>query len=402
MRRWKCLGVALIGGFCLLGVVSKAHAGGKIAIDDTKWVSIGAGGRFSFAAKEDSSPNGNDWSKDFDVNNTRLYINGQIHKYLKIEVNTDCVFCGNSNLEEFALLDAIAKVELTPWFNIWAGRLLVPAERQELNGPFYSSTFDPYKTPFFPSDFSTTFGNGGAGVYARDQGANIWGAVAPGGALQYVFGVFQGLQSSSTSGPNQDDNPLFAGRIAYNFLTVEQNPGYYTSGTYYGTGGDILTLAGVVQYQEDGSGSKDNPGDFLGLASDLIFEKTFGAAGTFTFNGEYKYFDSDYNSAAFTDGTGNFPMFDGNSFSVVGLYLVPQVVGIGRFQPYARYTGVYPDGSSDRDEVEIGLNYVVDGHNARMSLFYQYGDIATKGLNYAPQVHGDDISAIKLAIQLQI
>ncbi len=385
-----------------LTMVSEVHAGGKIAIDETKWVSLGAGGRFSFAAKEDSSPNGDDWSKDFNVDNTRIYIAGQIHKYFKIEVNTECVFCGNSSLEEFALLDAIGKIELTPWFNIWGGRVLVPAERREMNGPFYANTYDSFKTPFYPSDFSVDFGNGGAGVYGRDQGVNVWGAIAPKGAFQYVFGVFQGLQSSSTSGPNQDDNPLFAFRLAYNFLEVEQNPGYYTSGTYYGTGGDILTLGVAFQYQEDGSGSLDNPGDFAGVSLDLLFEKPIGSAGVVTLDGEYKHFDSDYDSAAFTDGTGNFGMFDGDSFSLVGLYLLPQTVGVGKFQPYLRYTGVYPNGSSDRDEFEAGLNYVVDGHNARISLFYQYGDIATKGLNYAPQAHGDHISAIKLGLQLQI
>jgi hypothetical protein len=37
-----------------------------------------------------------------------------------------------------------------------------------------------------------------------------------------------------------------------------------------------------------------------------------------------------------------------------------------------------------------------------VSLFFQHGDIATKGLNYAPGAPGDDVSAIKLGIQLQI
>jgi hypothetical protein len=401
MGKGKRLGVALLAVELFLGV-SQVYAGGKITIDETKWVSLGAGGRFSFTAKEDSSPGGDDWSKDFNVDNTRIYIGGQIHKYLKIEVNTDCVFCGNSGLEEFALLDAIGKIELTSWFNIWGGRLLVPAERREMNGPFYANTYDSFKTPFYSSDFSVDFGAGGAGVYGRDQGVNVWGAVGPKDAFKYVFGVFQGLQSSSGSGPNQDDNPLFAFRLAYNFLNVEDNPAYYTSGTYYGGAGDILTLGVALQHQDDGSGSMLNPGDFTGFSADLLFEKPMSSFGTITFDGEYKHFSADYDSAAFTDGTGNFGMFDGDSFSLVGLYLLPQTVGIGQFQPYVRYTGVYPDGSSDRDEFEVGLNYVIDGHNARISLFYQYGDIATKGLNYAPGVSGDDISAIKLGIQLQI
>jgi len=410
MRKRRGLAAGVLAGLLLLGG-TEAWAGGKISIDDTKWVSLGIGGRFSFAAKEDAAPSGGAWSKDFNVDNTRIYINAQAHKYLKFEVNTDCVFCGNSSLEEFALLDAIAKIELSPYFNIWAGRLLVPAERQELNGPFYSSTHDAYKTPFYPSDFSVNFGSGGAGVYARDHGVNIWGAAGPEGAFQYVFGVFAGLQSSAGSGPNEDDHPLFAGRVAYNFLEVEKNPGYYTSGTYYGTGGDILTLALATQYQEDGSGSRLNAGDFFGLSSDLLFEKSFSDVGVLTINGEYKYFAANYSSDIFiTDATdpafdsdpNKFPMFDGNAYSFVGLYLLPQTVGIGKFQPYVRYTGVHPDGSSDREEFELGTNYVVDGHNARIALYYQYGDIATKGLNYSPSASGDEISAIKLSIQLQI
>jgi len=399
MSKWGHLGVVLLVGELLL--VSEAFAGGKIAIDDTKWVSIGAGGRFSFAAKEKGAANG-DWSKDFNVDNTRIYLNGQIHKYFKIEVNTDCVFCGNSSLEKFALLDAIGKIEINQYFNIWGGRLLVPAERQELNGPFYSSTYDPYKTPFFPSDFSVKFGTGGAGVYARDQGVNIWGAAGPEGAFQYVFGIFQGLQSAKGDGPNQGDHPLYAFRLAYNFLDVEKNPGYYTSGGYFGGAGNILTLGCAFQYQNDGSGSALHKGDFLGLALDLLFEMPFDEVGTLTFNGEYKYFDSDYSEAAFTDNSGVFPMFDGNSFSLVGLFLVPQTVGVGQFQPYLRYTGVYPDGSKDRDEFEAGLNYVIDGYNARISLFYQYGDIATKGLDYSPSASGKNVSAVKLGLQLQI
>lgn len=378
-----------------------AFAGGKISIDETKWISIGAGARASFSTIEDLSPNGSEWSSDFNADNARIYINGQIHKYIKFELNTECVFCGNSALEEFVLLDAVAKFEFSPQFNIWAGRLLLPAERQELNGPFYSTTYDAYKTPFYPSDFSVEFGSGGAGVYARDHGVNVWGNLGKDGAFQYVLGVFNGLESSTGSGPNQDDNLMFAARVAYNFLNVEKNPGYYTSGTYYGGLGDILTIGFATQYQEDGTGSFNNPGDFFGFSIDAIYEKVFASKGVFTFNGEYKNFDSDFNTAAFGDAD-CFCMFDGDSYSLVALYLFPQKVGIGQFQPYVRYTEVSPDSSSDRDEVEGGVNYIIDGHNARISIFYQDGDIATKGLNYAPGVTGDSVGAFKIAFQLQI
>ena len=99
-------------------------------------------------------------------------------------------------------------------------------------------------------------------------------------------------------------------------------------------------------------------------------------------------------------------LFDGESFSVAGLYLLPNKMGIGQLQPYVRFTGIYPNDSSNRDEFEAGVNYIIDGHNARISLFYQYGDLATKGLAgpnaYAPTAAGKHVSAIKLAMQIQI
>ena len=58
--------------------------------------------------------------------------------------------------------------------------------------------------------------------------------------------------------------------------------------------------------------------------------------------------------------------------------------------------------AATRDEAEFGTNYIISGHNARISAFYQYGDLATKGLfNWAPTAAGQEVSAFKLALQLQ-
>ncbi|MEA2624625.1 MAG: hypothetical protein QOD06_670 [Candidatus Binatota bacterium] len=377
-----------------------ADAGPTFKIDDTKWAKLGVGARGSFAAREDGAgTNGDEWSKDFNLDNARIYLSGQIHQYVKLEVNTECVFCGDGDLQEFVVLDAIGKLEFTPYFNIWGGRLLVPSDRAEMDGPFYANVYEGFKTPFYPSDFSVQFGSGGAGVYGRDHGVNLWGNAGPEGRLKYVFGAFNGLRGLS----NPDDNPLFGVRLAYQFLGIEDNPAYYTSSTYYGGGGDVLTVGYALQYQADGSGSALHPGDFLGTSVDVLFEKPLGDAGAVTVEGEYKYFDSDYDLAAFSDEGGCFCMFDGDAFTATALYLLPAKVGIGKFQPYVRYTDIEPDHSSSRDEFESGVNYVIDGHNARLSLYFQHGDLATKSLvNFAPDVTGDDVSAVKIAIQLQI
>ena len=43
---------------------------------------------------------------------------------------------------------------------------------------------------------------------------------------------------------------MYAGRLTYNFLNPEKNPGYYTQGTYFGTAGDILALAVGGEYRK--------------------------------------------------------------------------------------------------------------------------------------------------------
>lgn len=401
----------LISGVALttLGLLpmSNATAGATFKIDDTKWVSVGAGLRTSFRAQESAAgTDGDKWNNDFNLDNIRLYINGQIHKYLKVEFNTDCQTCGNGG--EVRVLDAIGKFEVNPYANLWVGRMLVPAERREMNGPFYSAVYNIFSagTPFEPADYNLTIKSDGtsAGSFGRDDGATFWGAAVD-GRLQYAVGFFRGLRG----GANADDNILYAQRFAYNFWDVEKNPGYYTSGTYYGKGGDILTVGISNQYQESGAGSLESPGNFRGTTADVLLEKVLPDGSAFTFNGEYKnYGITGPYSQAVRDAEGSpgepnqFSMFEGNAYDVSAMYLFPQKIGIGQFQPYVRYVNVEPDTSADREVYEAGVNYIIDGHNAKIFAAYQYGDLLTKGLNYKSDASGESVSQMMVGFQWQI
>ncbi len=437
-QEWNVRKTLLVVGAIMalvMGVASappSAYADGKIASDDPdKWISIGLGVRTSFVAQQHGSGNGGSYSNSTGIDDQRFYINGSVHKYLKYEVNTECFACllgggnppGNtgSNLtasnSNIGLLDAIGKFEFSPKVNLWVGRLLVPGERGELNGPFYMAVYDGFKTPFNSADFAENFGKGGAGVFGRDNGAVYWGEVKPGGKqLQYSVGVFTGLQSGGAGsvpgctaakcGPNQQGSLMYAGRLTYNFLNPEKNPGYYTSGTYYGKAGDILALAVGVNHQQNGAGSYAASSDFTAFITDLLFEKPLANdGGVITVNAEFKQYFANYNKAvAFGGGAtanGCFCMFDGHSYTGYVLYLIPKEIGIGKFQPYARYTWVQPTGSTNRKETEAGVNYVISGHNARLAALWQYGDLATKGINYAPGVAGNEVHVFKLALQFQ-
>lgn len=426
--------LVLISG--MASAPSSAYADGKIVNPDDKnmWISLGMGLRGGIAAVQNGSANRGSYTNSFGIDYARIYINGGITKVIKFEFNTECFDCNGAGSpfgqtsntgaqNQIGLLDAIGKFEFNQYVNIWVGRLLVPYSRGELNGPFFSATFNQYRTPFESADFAGKFGTGGAGVYGRDNGVTFWGQVDPGyGHLQYSAGVYTGLQSSSTAGPNQQNSLLYAGRLTYNFLNPEKNPGYYTAGTYYGKSGDILALAFAPQYQKHGAGTIANQADLTILESDLLFEKLLGNSGdkgVITINAEYQQFFANYNNSATTGafsapfqgpplGTnpnGCFCMFDGNSYYGTFMYLFPDKVGIaglkGQFQPYARYTAVYPNNSPDRQETEVGTNYIIAGFNGRLGAFWQYGNLASLGTNYANNATGSHLNAFKVAFQVQ-
>src|SRR5437899_7091531 len=68
---------------------ASANAGATFKIDDDKSVSLGLGLRGSFSAQQDGAGANNDqWSKNFNLDNARIYLSGQLYSWLKAELNT--------------------------------------------------------------------------------------------------------------------------------------------------------------------------------------------------------------------------------------------------------------------------------------------------------------------------
>jgi hypothetical protein len=336
-----------------LSFPSLVKAGAKISIDDTKWVSIGAGLRTSFRATEDAASGGSDYSKDFEVDNIRLYLNGQVYKGIKFEFNTE------RDDDSIRVLDAIGKLEFFDLLNIWGGRLLPPSDRSNLDGPFYLNAWDFPFVQAYPAVFA-----------GRDDGVAVWGQIG-GGRYKYQIGAFQGRDDASALGgdPNQDDNLLYAGRLTFNFWDPE--PGYYNSSIYYGDK-DVLALGLVAQYQSDGAGTAKRPGNFKGFNVDFLLEKNLGTYGVVNLEAAYYNYDLD----DVPDAT----LIQGDSYFVLASYLFPNKIGWGRFEPLVRYQHFDRDDGNiegqrgDRERYEVGVNYIIDGHNARLSTFWAHED----------------------------
>lgn len=357
-----------------LGVASQANAGAKLVIDEDTFINIGAGIRTAFTATEDASPNGESYSTDFSLQSSRIYVSGQLMEDVKFTFNTEEIW------GEYGVLDAVIQYEPSKEFNIWAGRMLTPADRIEMNGPFYALTWNQYTVPLFPSDWSGDHDT--AGAYGRDEGVTVWGTL---GKFQYAVGAFDGYNGPS----NEDDSLLYAGRFAYSFLNMEGNPAYYTSSTYYGKAGDVFTLGLSFQSQAEAYGPVGAADDFTAIAFDVLSETVLDGGGVMTFEGEYKMFDCDCSG-------GDFTLFDGDSYFGTAAYMFPQKIGMGHVQPYVRYTSNEPSEGESSDLTELGVNYIIDGHNLRLNANITDGDAGASGYM------GSDSTTFTFGIQFQI
>lgn len=347
-----------------LAGIASAHAGQTFNMGGDKSLSLGFGVRSSYTNQQYGAPDGTSRSNTFDVNNLRLYMSAQLNNMIKGTFNTE-----RDSTGKIVLMDAIAKMEFNDDFNVWLGRTIPPSDRANLDGPFYLNTWQ------FP--FVSAYPNLAIG---RDNGIVAWGKPM-GGKLVYSVGAFTG-HNVVTNGSNASANLLYAGRVVYNFLDPEPDPAYYESSTYYGAK-DILTVALVYQHQKDGVGSSSAVrGDFNSWSTDLLFEKKLPEAGVVTAEGAYYK----YGLGAVDCGSGE-PgsvacVNPNNAANVGGLvagkaymatleYMFPQKVGIGNFQPFVRMQNYKRDVSQTTEKQnDIGVNYIMDGHNARISAVY--------------------------------
>ena len=335
-----------------------ASAGAKFSIDDTHWLSVGAGLRTSFSSVEDAAPD-DGRSNDFTVDSVRLYLNAQIHQYVLLEFNTERYDTGDD--DDIRMLDAIAKFTFAPEFNIWAGRHLPPSDRANLDGPYYLNAWTFPIAQAYPAIFA-----------GRDEGVSVNGSI-DGGVFGYALGVYDGMDTSYSgitdmNNPNQDDNLLFAGRLQWALWDPE--PGFYTTSSYFGEK-NILTFGAAAQYQSDGTGTMASPGDFFGWNVDALLERKVGDGGAVSLEGAYYDYDHDDKMPAFG--------YQGDGYYVLASFLTPQKYGIGKLQPHVRYQAVDDDNAPDHDRWELGLGYIIDGQKAKVIATYGADDFDDGG-----------------------
>lgn len=362
----------------LAGVVAAtapaAFGAAEFKLGDEASVTAGIGLRTSFATTENGAGNGTSNSKDFVIDNARLFFSGNYGKIVKGTFNTDY----NSNSDSLIVLDAYVGFEFNDYFNIWLGRFLPPQDRANGYGPFYAL---PWSYPVIASNYP--FRENG-----RDNGAAVWGKLA-GGKFVWAGGAFEGhnkYSGSTTSLPGlpmtaaaASDKLAYSGRLSYAFWDPEPAPAYLTGG-WYGGAKDILTVALAGYTQADGTGPVTNPGRLRVWNADVLFEKKF-SPGVPTLEGayyEYKVGTLDCGAGAIcapntnSQQNLNIPQVDGKAILLGAAWLFPAKVGWGQFQPYYRYQKFEPSaaGLLDNEWQDFGVNYIIKGPNAKISAQY--------------------------------
>ena len=380
MTRYRLLLVLILSG--LFGILSPlssttssvAHAGGTIKIDDTRSISLGVGLRTSFNMIKDAAPDGTSRSKDFKLDDARLYIGGQLHELIGFELNTETQTTSDpAATESIRVLDAVLKFGFNDYFNIWIGRFLPPSDRSNLSGPFYLNSWNFPFVQRYPAIFA-----------GRDDGAAIWGQFGK-GFFKYQVGAFQGLGTTGAV-PNQKDSLLYTGRLTLNLWDPE--PGYYNSSTYYGAM-NVLALGLVAMTQKSAVGTAAASGDFTGWSADLLVERNLGSAGVPTLEGAYYHYDND---GLAPEGKGYFALVS---------YLLPMKIGAGslhgQLQPLVRYQKFQNEGpaTGDQNQIDVGVSYIISGHNARITANYFTGK--DKSIAGAPTIDG-----FQLGLQFQL
>lgn len=354
-----------------------AVAGAKFEFSEHQYLTFGAAARYTYSRAEQPASAGGGHVNDPNLSSARLYFGASLNPYLKANLHTEW----DSVAERVKVLDLFARLELMPEFNIWAGRLVSPSDRANMVG-----AYDTVGGGYWPC-VSSRYGCNGGIYLARDDGAVVWGNVAA-GRLGYSIGAFEGrtfgvgsLNQSEArqAGISIANSLMVSGRLQYDFWDLET--GYFSSADHLGKA-DILAVGIAFRHQKDGVVTLAKKGDYAGYNLDFQLEKRIAGSGAFGLEAAYYDYDTD----------GVVRSEQGQAYSGGVSYLFDREIGWGRLQPFVHWQRFDADNRVTTQQTDLGLNYVINGHDAQISATYSRNQVSQGGEN---------LNRFVVALQLQ-
>ena len=211
------------------------------------------------------------------------------------------------------------------------------------------------------------------GIYAKGQMGKFDYRLAVNSPLRNTIGAGKdygmkdsGLSYNGVSNPTKDGDPtgnaVIEGYFRYNFLDTESTKLPFQVGTYMGK--KKVFGVGVGFYAHPNGMYNENSGEHSGVnhfAADVFYDAPVGDKGQ-AVNAYASFISFNYgdNYVSRWGGTGT------TVYGQLGYYL-----GKSKLMPYVAYQTSNYDGYDDPvSALDIGLNYFINGHNAKLTLEY--------------------------------
>jgi hypothetical protein len=356
------------------------HARWATAADDSQQYSLSAGLQASYfrcysaCIYNGNAPRRTEGSVDGGaLNNFTLSGTANLTSEIKLSLAGEYTGSGSApGSDQFDLLAGIVRLEFLDQSNMWIGRFYAPSDRVNLAGPFFTNDLAPFRNGVDDDYPQARLGS--------DDGIAYWGDF---NMLKLSVGGFEGRSLTNTASERR--GPLVAARLMLDFWDKEE--GYLLRSTFYGDS-NILAL-GVAAQSENGRSAWDVDG---------LLERRLRDSGVITCEFEYQQ-DRRLSERAASRG-----------WFLLTSYLVPQRLGPGQLQPLLKYSEKSFDASAlpayTLRTLEANLNYIINGANALVGLYYLKQRDVLLGLGAQPPRAGEysfiDPQEVGLKIQVRI
>jgi hypothetical protein len=295
----------------------------------------------------------------FFLRRNRLTFSGQYNDQVGFYVQVEAPADGKDGVDDKSTFyrDAYITLDYSDAVRFIVGRFKNTLTRENLEACLEPLTMDRAEVLSY-----TPFGG------SRDTGVAMWGNFAD-AHFQYRLMVANGRKGDNVV----ESSPRITARVHWSAFDPEYDYGY--RGTYLGTK-RVLTIGAGYDQQANVAYSnfalKTGPQDYKGTTVDLFYEQPT-STGTYTVSAaSMKYDTGDAINGIIPDPTLPITTQLEGYYAKVG-YLLPDKVGPGRLQFFARYeesTYNLASGLRDNNWISGGANYYLDGQRLKVSFEY--------------------------------
>ncbi len=297
-------------------------------------------------------------TNDFYLRRNRITLAGQYSDYVGFYAQLEATSDSHEGKDNRAIYyrDAYITLDWSDAIRFIVGRFKNTFSRENLEACLEPLTLDRSEVLAY-----TPFGG------TRDTGVAMWGNLFD-AQIQYRLMIADGREGDEVV----KDSPRLTARVHWSILDPEYDFGY--RGTYLGTR-KVLTIGVAYDRQNDVAyadwTNRRDAKDYKAWTADVFFEYPT-SAGTVTASASYLNYS--VGNAINGDPDPTLPVTSEleGGYAKLG-YLLPDKVGIGRLQLFARYENLdygISNGYYDNTWNGVGANYYINGQQLKVTFEY--------------------------------